>query len=90
MDFKDYILLKEEVEEEVEGGDKPAVSVEKFLGKIMSALTPKGLDELERYYKSRVKNVSISDTDDIQIRDAIQGRRDAFAAEESGEDVEDF
>jgi len=90
MYFKDYMLIKEEVEEEVEGSDKPSVSIEKFLGKIMSCLTPKGLDELESYYTSRIKNVTISDTDDIQIRDAIDGRREAFSAEEDGQEVEDF
>lgn len=90
--FADYLRLQEEVEEKNtdSGDDKPAVSIEKFLGKIMSAMTPKGLDELERYYKSRIKSVAISDTDDIQIRDAIDGRREAFKQEEGGEEVEDF
>ncbi|QAY01264.1 hypothetical protein ASwh1_201 [Aeromonas phage Aswh_1] len=91
MPFGDYVLLVEETEERGED-DKPQVSVEKFLGKIMAVMTKSGLDELERYYKSRRKTVSISDTDDIQIRDAIEGRKEAFAAEEAGEgeEVEDF
>lgn len=87
--FKEYLLIKEEVEETGED-EKPQVCIDKFLGKIMSVMTRSGLDELEKYYNSRIKTVSISDTDDIQIRDAIEGRKESFSAEDGGEEVEEF
>ncbi len=86
--FADYLRLQEEVEEK--DTDNPVVNIDKFLGKIMSVMTMNGLNELERYYKSRLKQVSISDSDDIQIRDAIDGRRETFKQEEDGEEVQDF
>ena len=64
-------------------------SIEDFMSKINSCQTLDGLGELEKYYKKRSKEAELKDTDDIQVRDALAGRKDALSAEE-GEEAEDF
>ena len=61
MKFKDF--LKE-------------ASIEGFMGKVRDCQTLEGLDELEKYYNKRVKDVELADSDDISIRDAINGKRE--------------
>ena len=50
-------------------------SVETFMNKIRECQTLAGLDELEKYYSKRIKELEIKDTDDISIRDALEGKR---------------
>lgn len=50
-------------------------SVETFMNKIRECQTLAGLDELEKYYSKRIKELKIKDTDDISIRDALEGKR---------------
>lgn len=50
-------------------------SIDEFMAKIASCKTLDGLDELEKYYKKRVKETELKDTDDISVRDALQGKR---------------
>lgn len=63
--------------------------IDTFMSKIADCQTVEGLDELEKYYNKRVKEVELKDTDDISIRDAIAGKRAMF---EEGDDEgeEDF
>lgn len=50
-------------------------SIDEFMGKIAGCNTIEGLDELEKYYKKRVKETELKDTDDISVRDALAGKR---------------
>ncbi|AKA62048.1 RNA-DNA + DNA-DNA helicase [Proteus phage PM2] len=50
-------------------------SVETFMNKIRECQTLAGLEELEKYYSKRIKELKIKDTDDISIRDALEGKR---------------
>lgn len=50
-------------------------SVETFMNKIRECQTLAGLEELEKYYSKRIKELEIKDTDDISIRDALEGKR---------------
>lgn len=50
-------------------------SIDEFMGKISGCNTIEGLDELEKYYKKRVKEAELKDTDDISVRDALAGKR---------------
>lgn len=59
--------------------------IDAFMGKIASCQTLPGLKELEGFYNKRKKEVSISDTDDISIRDALKGRADALKSEDEQE-----
>ena len=65
-------------------------SIDDFMSKINSCQTLEGLGELEKYYKKRAKEAELKDTDDIQVRDALAGRKDALSAEEPDEEDEDF
>lgn len=72
---------------------KPKVSIETFLDKINNCRTCDGVDELEKFYAKRYKEVEISDSEDIQIRDALRGRKEEIeamlkAAESEGEPEE--
>lgn len=60
---------------------KEAANIETILGKIEAAQTEEGLDELEKYYIKRTKEVEVGESDDITIRDAIEGRRATIQAE---------
>lgn len=64
-------------------------SIDDFMSKINNCQTLEGLGELEKYYKKRAKEAELKDTDDIQVRDALAGRKDALAAEEP-EEEDDF
>lgn len=64
-------------------------SIDEFMSKIASCHTLEGLEELEAYYKKRIKETELKDTDDISVRDALAGKR----AELEGDDEdaeEDF
>lgn len=66
-------------------------TVDSFMSKIASCQTAEGLDELEKYYNKRVKEVELKPADDISVRDAIAGRRSEFEnAKEDSEPSEDF
>lgn len=72
---------------------KPKVSIETFLDKINNCRTCDGVAELEKFYSKRYKEVEISDSEDIQIRDALRGRKEEIeamlkAAESEGEPEE--
>lgn len=77
--FDYYVFETEEVK-------KPRVNVEGFLSKIEACRTVDGCNELEKFYKKRVKEVEISDAEDIQIRDAINGRREELKSFETPEE----
>lgn len=61
MSFKNFTLTE-------------AAVVDAFLAKVESAKTEAGLKELKKYYEKRKKEVDVSDSDDITVRDAIEGR----------------
>lgn len=50
-------------------------SIEGFMSKIGSCQTTDGLKELEGYYKKRSKEAELKDSDDISIRDALEGKK---------------
>ncbi|AJD81993.1 DNA helicase [Yersinia phage vB_YenM_TG1] len=50
-------------------------SIEAFMSKVNSCQTLDGLDELDKYYKKRIKDAELADSDDITVRDALAGRR---------------
>lgn len=69
-----------------------SASIEMVLGKINDAKTEDGLKELEKYYKKRQKEVEVGESDDITVRDAIEGRRAEIKAEieaAKGEDAKE-
>lgn len=75
MDFKEFLY---------------EASIDTFMSKIAQCQTLEGLEELEAYYKKRVKDTELKDTDDISIRDALAGKRIEFESEDESESEEDF
>ncbi|QQG32295.1 hypothetical protein CkP1_0201 [Citrobacter phage CkP1] len=75
MDFKEFLY---------------EATIDTFMSKISQCQTIEGLDELEAYYKKRVKEADLKDTDDISIRDALAGKRLEFEGSEDDESEEDF
>lgn len=67
---------------------KPKVCIDTFMDKILNCKTKEGCDELEKFYNKRKKEVEVSDSEDIQIRDAIRGRKEEIEAAHSDEEVE--
>ena len=65
-------------------------SIDDFMSKINSCQTMEGLEELEKYYKKRSKESELKDSDDIQVRDALAGRRSALEVDDDDEVEEDF
>lgn len=59
--------------------------IDTFMGKIANCQTLPGLKELEGFYNKRKKEVEISDTDDISVRDALKGRAEALKADDEAE-----
>ncbi|ARM70743.1 DNA helicase [Escherichia phage vB_EcoM_EP32a] len=64
-------------------------SIDEFMGKIASCHTLEGLEELEAYYKKRIKETELKDTDDISVRDALAGKRAELEGDDEDEE-EDF
>lgn len=64
--------------------------VDGFMSKIQSAQTKEGVDELEKYYTARKKEVELKASDDISIRDAISGSRQELKSMEQEKEPEDF
>ena len=60
------------------------------MSKINACQTLDGLEELEKYYDKRSKETTLADSDDIIVRDALAGRRQALEADSEDEDDEDF
>lgn len=56
------------------------------MSKIANCQTIEGLDELEKFYKKRKKEVEISDTDDISIRDSLSGKRETLRSTDEAEE----
>lgn len=50
-------------------------AIEGFMAKIGSCQTLEGLKELEKYYKTRSKETELRDSDDISVRDALEGKK---------------
>ena len=50
-------------------------TVDDFISKVTSCQTIDGIKELEKYYSTRGKEVEVSHSDDIYVRDAINGRK---------------
>jgi Zn/Cd-binding protein ZinT len=65
-------------------------TIDTFMSKIAQCQTLEGLEELEAYYKKRVKEADLKDTDDISIRDALAGKRMEFESDNESESEEDF
>ena len=65
-------------------------AIEDFMSKVNSCQTLDGLSELEKYYKKRVKESELKDSDDITIRDALAGKRAELESIDSDEAEEDF
>uniref|UniRef100_A0AB39U0G1 ATP-dependent DNA helicase uvsW n=1 Tax=Klebsiella phage Phi_KR1 TaxID=3240396 RepID=A0AB39U0G1_9CAUD len=65
-------------------------TIDNFMSKINSCQTLEGLEELEKYYDKRSKETTLADSDDIIVRDALAGRRQALEADSEDEDDEDF
>lgn len=61
-------------------------AIDDFMNKVASCRTLEGLKELEGYYNKRVKEVDVDHSDDISMRDAIQGRREELKAETQSEE----
>lgn len=59
--------------------------IDTFMGKIANCQTLPGLKELEEFYNKRKKEVEISDTDDISVRDALKGRAESLKADDDAE-----
>ncbi|AUE22778.1 hypothetical protein Ah1_00260 [Aeromonas phage Ah1] len=68
-----------------EAEEKVRVSIEGFLDKIYNCKTVDGVCELEKFYSKRKKEVNISDSEDIQIRDALSGRKKDIESQDSAE-----
>lgn len=51
------------------------VSINNFLTKIRTCQTLAGLAELEKYYQTNSKEKELDPSDDITIRDAIEGMK---------------
>lgn len=65
-------------------------SIDEFMGKIASCHTLEGLEELEAYYKKRIKETKLKDTDDISVRDALAGKRAELEGDDDEDEEEDF
>ncbi|AYR04102.1 hypothetical protein [Escherichia phage OLB35] len=65
-------------------------SIDEFMGKIASCHTLEGLEELEAYYKKRIKETELKDTDDISVRDALAGKRVELEGDNDEDEEEDF
>lgn len=57
-------------------------AIDGFMYKISCCKTLEGLDELEKYYEKRCKEVELKPADDITIRDALAGKRAEFECED--------
>ncbi|ADM79881.1 UvsW.1 conserved hypothetical protein [Aeromonas phage phiAS5] len=68
-----------------EAEEKARVAIEGFLDKIYNCKTVDGVSELEKFYSKRKTEVNISDSEDIQIRDALSGRKKEIEAQESAD-----
>lgn len=71
MDFKQFLY---------------EAAIEDFMSKVNSCQTLDGLGELEKYYKKRVKEADLKDSDDITIRDALAGKRTELESIDSDEE----
>ena len=75
-----------------EAEEKARVAIEGFLDKVYNCKTVDGVGELEKFYDKRKNEVNISDSEDIQIRDALSGRKKELemdlAAAKEGEKVD--
>ncbi|QPI17844.1 split helicase [Pectobacterium phage POP12] len=66
-------------------------TIDDFMSKIASCQTLDGIKELETYYSKRVKEVQLSHSDDISVRDAIKGRTQELTdANEPEQEEENF
>lgn len=63
--------------------------ISNFMSKVQSCQTKEGLAELEKYYKTRVKETELGTSDDISVRDALAGRKAEIEAAGATE-PEDF
>ncbi|AAQ17903.1 UvsW.1 conserved hypothetical protein [Aeromonas phage Aeh1] len=68
-----------------EAEEKARVAIEGFLDKVYNCKTVDGVSELEKFYSKRKKEVNISDSEDIQIRDALSGRKKEIESQDSAE-----
>ncbi|WKW87864.1 hypothetical protein pzkkv8_22 [Klebsiella phage pzk-kv8] len=75
MDFKQFLY---------------EAAIEDFMSKVNSCQTLDGLGELEKYYKKRVKEADLKDSDDITIRDALAGKRTELESIDSDDEEENF
>lgn len=75
MDFKQFLY---------------EAAIEDFMSKVNSCQTLDGLSELEKYYKKRVKEADLKDSDDITIRDALAGKRSELESIDSDDEEENF
>lgn len=75
MDFKQFLY---------------EAAIEDFMSKVNSCQTLDGLSELEKYYKKRVKEADLKDSDDITIRDALAGKRTELESIDSDDEEENF
>lgn len=87
ISFKSFIREKEE--ELPKEGNGATVDISSFLDKINNCKTEAGLNELEKYYNQRKKEINIKPADDITIRDAIEGRREEIEAMYAEDEVEE-
>lgn len=62
--------------------EKTKVTINNFLDKIYACKTVVGVDELEKFYTKRKLEVDITGAEDIQIRDALSGRKKEIDHEE--------
>nr|CAK6607972.1 DNA helicase [Klebsiella phage vB_Kte_K65PH164] len=65
-------------------------TIDNFMSKINACQTLDGLKELEKYYDKRSKETTLADSDDIIVRDALAGRRQALEADSEDDEDEDF
>lgn len=59
--------------------------IDDFMSKVATCRTLDGLNELEKYYKKRIKETDVDETDDIAMRDAIAGKRSEFESDDEEE-----
>lgn len=71
-----------------EAENKARVAIGGFLNKIEMCKTCAGVEELEKFYQSRIKDVEITDAEDIQIRDALAGRKEDLSGDNEVEPEE--
>ncbi|AHY25168.1 DNA helicase [Pectobacterium bacteriophage PM2] len=63
-------------------------TIEGFMSKISSCQTLDGLKELEKYYNKRSKESELKDSDDISIRDALEGKKNELSSIDDEEEEE--